>query len=541
MFNLTIIRPDGKEIDHEFSGDQAVVGRHESCDLCLVDNMVSRDHCLITREGQRFVIKDLGSQNGTWVNGRRVKNRRRIKRGDVIQVGPFRLFFLPDPVPNNAPESLTPTLDIRRTGPDKGDSDSFVRPLGNVGSYISETTEEYRRVPTKVRRERLNRNLLTIYRITEELVATTDLTQILDYIMDQIFEIFTPSQATILLKEKDGVPVPRKERCSGDTRAERSASNTIIRKILDDRVSILTEDALDDPRFDMVDTVIYHGIRSVMAAPIWEDRTILGVIYVDSVDVVGGYQPEDLDLLTAIGHQAALAIQRWELTEQLREEAVKSAVIRQNLGRFHSPQVVEHILEDAADLNARETSATIFFCDIVGFSALCESTTPDMLQVLLNLFFKTVTQEVFREQGTLDKFIGDAAMAIFGAPLAQADAPARAVRAAVRIRDKLEQAMPALPTHLQFQVRYGINTGQAIVGNFGSDERIDYTIFGHAVNLASRICHGALPDRIVVGPQTWEGLKDNGQFVIKPLGRRKLKGLTTQIELFDVGGFTEPD
>ena len=103
MFNLVIIRPDGKEVEESFTAHQTIVGRHEKCDLRLVDSMVSRNHCLILSEGKRFVVKDLESRNGTWVNGRRIKNRRHIKVGDVIQIGPFRLLFSPLRSPDLSP------------------------------------------------------------------------------------------------------------------------------------------------------------------------------------------------------------------------------------------------------------------------------------------------------------------------------------------------------------------------------------------------------------------------------------------------------
>ncbi|MFH0823669.1 MAG: adenylate/guanylate cyclase domain-containing protein [Pseudomonadota bacterium] len=543
-FNLTIVRPDGKRIEQEFFGMRTVVGRQEKCELRLLDSMVSRNHCVIFKEDKRFLVKDLQSRNGTWVNGRRIKNRRRVKHGDVIQVGPFRLIFSLLEEDSSVNGLLrTRTLEFSEAHEfepfvHKDETERVVKPIGMVSDYISETTGAIERVPTKVRRERLNRNLLTLYRITEQFVTTKDLDEILNYIMDELFEIFSPSQATVLLIEKDGVPTVRKQRSTESQGNYRAISHTIIQRIINDRVAVLTDNALEDPRFEMGESVIIDGIRSVMAAPIWEDRAMLGVLYVDKLDVVGGYQSEDLDLLTAVGHQTALAIQRWKLTEELGREAVKQAVIKQNLGRFHASQVVDLILRGDADLEVKETVATIFFCDIVGFTSLCESGNPLRLQHVLNFFFKIVNDVVFREQGTLDKFIGDGAMAIFGAPLPQEDAPERAIRAALLIREKLRESMERLSPEYRFRVRYGINTGQVIVGNFGSDERMEYTVLGHTVNLAARISRAADPDQVLIGPETYARTKQKHRFRVSAIGARRLKGLSAKTPLYVVEGWS---
>jgi adenylate cyclase len=537
MFSLTVLKTDREVLKKNFSNEKIVVGRDENCDLRLFHSLISRNHFQLRREGKRHVVKDLSSRNGTWVNGRRIQNRKEIRVGDIIQVGPYRLLFRPDAPSStevqitNETESKTISEEIS-TGTRR---EEVVEPLGIISSYISETTGAHERVPTKLRRERISRNLLTLYRITEELVSPDkDLDEILDYVMDEIFEIFSPARATVLLRDQDNPPIPAKQRTAEGHKDLNPISNTIVNRILQDRVSILTDDALQDPRFNKGESVIIDGIRSAMAAPIWEGRTILGLVYVDRLDVQGGYHSEDLDLLTAMGHQVALAIQRRRLTEKLREQAVSNAVIRQNLSRFHSSQVVDLILEGAADLETKEAVPTIFFCDIVHFTEICEKALPRQLQDILNLFCKTVNEIVFDEQGTLDKFIGDAAMIIFGAPLPQADAPFRAIRSALRIRETLTNSMFMLSPELRFHVRYGINTGHAIVGNFGSDERMEYTVLGNAVNLASRISESAGPDQILIGHSTYEAIRDKGVFDIRKAGSKRFKGIRGRKKLFEI-------
>ncbi len=538
MVNLVVIRPDGREEEYEYFAESISVGRDETCQVRLLDSMVSRVHCIITLDGKRYIVKDLDSRNGTWVNGRKISGRKHVREGDVIQIGPFRLMIRTETQDSTViGERARTTEDAFEEdfGPQR-QTEKVVQPLGMISNYLSETSGDQKRTPTRLRRERLHRNLLCLYRITEDLVVSTkDVDEILEYIMDEIFDIFSPSQATILLRDnEDEFPVPRKQRAAAGEEAIRPISHTVVNRILSDRVAVLTDDAQEDPRFKMGQSVILDQIRSVMAAPIWEGTNMLGVLYVDSVQIAGGFQREDVDLLTALGHQVALAIQRRRLIDRIKEEAVRNAVIRQNLGRFHSPQVVDLIMKGAADLEVKETTATIFFCDIVGFTALCSESSPLQLQQTLNLFCKIINQIVFTEEGTLDKFIGDAALAIFGAPLHQDDAPVRAVRTALLVREEFAKS---LTPDLHFRVRYGINTGQAIVGNFGSDERMEYTILGHTVNLASRICDTAQPDHIVIGPDTYGAIEGKGLFDIEKLPPVRLKGVAQKVELYEVKGF----
>ncbi len=539
MFNLTIIKPDGRKRDQQFESETTVLGRNEDCELRLVDGLVSRRHCIILQEGKRFIVKDLKSRNGTWINGRRINNRKEVRNGDVIQVGGFRILFnfeLPPGVLLDDWLNKNISSEEEFAGPTR-ETDSPIEPLGMISSYLSEATGHFRQAPTRIRRERIYRNLLTLYRIIEELVIPDrDLDDILEYMVEEIFEIFNPSQCTILLVEGAKNPYPAKQKSAHGDENLRPVSSTIQRRTLEDQASILTDDAAHDPSFNEIDSVIIDDIRSVMAAPICSGEQTLGMIYVDKVGEEGGYENEDLDLLTSMGHQAALAIQRSKLTERIRQEAIKNAVMRQALGRFHSPPVVDLILEGAADLEVKETTATVMFCDIVHFTEICEKTSPSQLQELLNLFFKTVNDVVFEEQGTLDKYMGDGALSIFGAPLPQEDSSIRAIRAALKIRDLLSEAQKNRPEELKFQVRYGVNTGKAIAGNFGSDQRMDYTVLGHAVNIASRICEAAAPDQILVGSSTYKDLKKSCLFKIREIGAKQFKGIKDKESLYEIRG-----
>lgn len=539
MLHLTIIRPGGQVFEQDFASDRIVVGRDENCDLRLVHSLVSRNHCLIFREKLGFKVKDLASQNGTWVNGRKVGAHDTIKKGDAIQVGPFRLMLTTELERAASPGGVKTRKFPRPEEPlvPRDTTDEVVKPVGMINDYIAESTADLHRAISAEKRERLHRNLLALYSIAENLVATPDLDEILDHIMERIFELLAPSQATILLKGKDGRPVSRKQRDAEGVGNPHSISRKVITRVLKERVGVITDNSLENPQYEESNMLTVDGIRSIVAAPIWVEKRILGVIYVDSLDRAGGYQSEDLDLLTAMGHQTALAIQRWNLTRRLNDAAVKSAVIRENLRRFHSERVVDLILKGAADLQARETVVSVFFCDIVNFSSVCETSTPAELQQILTLFCKTVNESVFEEQGTLDKFIGDAAMAFFGAPLTQDDAPVRAVRCALTVRERLAGRMELLPAKLRFRVRYGINTGRAIVGNFGSSDRMEYTILGHAVNLAARVSKSADPDQILLGPDTHAHVLDKELFKTRSVGSRRLKGLREKMKLFEVQGF----
>ena len=177
---------------------------------------------------------------------------------------------------------------------------------------------------------------------------------------------------------------------------------------------------------------------------------------------------------------------------------------------------------------------TALFADIRNFTTLSESSTPELIVNLLNRYFSTVSEIIFRHGGTLDKYIGDGLMAMFGAPYVGELDAVQAVRAAIEMQRAMNSFNERLATENlpPITIGVGINTGPAIVGYIGSETRLDYTAIGDAVNTAARLESLALPGQIVISENTMQVLDES--FVLKPLGTEKLKGKNVNLRIAEV-------
>jgi adenylate cyclase len=328
-----------------------------------------------------------------------------------------------------------------------------------------------------------------------------------------------------------------KHRASGSGDQPRiTVSKTIAERVIKDRVSILTSDALVDPRFGAGDSIRFHGIRSAMCAPLWNTDQVIGIIHVDSPMLTNCFTLNDLDLLTALANYAAVAIERARLNDKVVAEEKK----RERLGRFLSPQVTNRILNTAesqwAALGAPEIrEVTVLFADIVGFTSMAEKMSPAAVSLLLSDYLSRMTDVVFKYEGTVDKYIGDAIMAIFGAPLDMPDHAARAIRAALEMRERLEEFNAERREGPVLRFRVGINSGKAVAGEIGSVNKKEYTVLGDTVNTASRLESSvAKPMMIVIGENTHAAVEQ--EFACRPLGPATLKGKEKEVAVYEVLG-----
>ena len=183
-------------------------------------------------------------------------------------------------------------------------------------------------------------------------------------------------------------------------------------------------------------------------------------------------------------------------------------------------------------MESKDLTATILFTDIIGFTSLSEEMSPREINLMLNQFFSRMTDIIFKYDGMIDKYIGDCLMAVFGAPIEKKKDPERAIQAAQEMRKELKKMIANEGLEKKFDVRVGINTGQVVAGNIGSPNRMEYTVIGDPVNIASRLESIANPNQILIGEETYKLVK--GKFKIKKVGPKRVKGKSAEIIVYEV-------
>jgi adenylate cyclase len=518
---------------YTFASGEVVIGRSPECQIVLRDFGISRTHAKVVAEPSGVRIVDLKSKNGTQVNGVQVMDAA-LRDGDRILLGKFQITF------TDALESRVVLDDDKPLSEEAG---TIIRSVGELSRLLEEAAPKEptgeRPVPAAdvEEIEKSNRILKVLTKVAETLIAVRPVEEILHRVMDIVFDHVPADRGFLMLAEETGseklVPMVVKHRDPSGGEDRITISKTIADRVTKDRVAILTSDAMVDPRFGAGDSIRFHGIRSAMCAPLWNEDQVIGIIHVDSPMLTNCFTENDLDVLTALANYAAVAVERARLNQQIVAEEKK----RERLGRFLSPQVTSRILAaDAQDsaLGAPEVrEVSVLFADISGFTPLSERMSPSAVALLLNDYLSRMTDVIFKYEGTLDKYLGDGIMAVFGAPLDMPDHAARAIRAALEMQERVAEWNAERREGPEILVRIGINTGKAVAGEIGSVNKMEYTVLGDTVNTASRLESGvARPGTVVVGGQTRDSVGD--EFDLESLGTFSLKGKEKEVLVYQV-------
>ncbi len=533
MARLIISSPDGKNGILELNKPLITVGRGNANDLVLNDASVSRFHAVFKLRDNSIFVADRGSTNGIVLNDEKISKETELKDGDVALLGLYRLRL------ENVDDK---GLQVRRgEWPSTLNNLMRDRPQQAALPRSSDThSNELTDLAGRVKKlERENYLLTVLYEAGKALSSKLALEHICEQVISLACLIEGVERGFVMLFDERGevakqTEVRYRDPASASSRPQIILSKSVLELIRKERQPILIDDVSADERFSGSESLKISGLRSAMCAPLVGKEQLFGVLYVDNLEKASAFTQDELNVFALVAAQAGAAVDNAMAHEKIAQQSLQ----RSALERFLSPEVVEMVVANPdIRLGGVNQEVTVMFADIRGFTTMSEAMEPARVVEILNEYFTRVTDVIFDNGGTLDKYIGDAVMAVFGAPISKGNDAAAAVNSAIQIqrllvelnRDAAAREWPEL------RVGIGINTGSAIAGNIGSPRRLDYTVVGDAVNTAQRLMTNAAGGQILISESTAKKLGKTGKTIdLERLPELKVKGRSEAVPVFRV-------
>jgi len=606
------------------------LGRHPNNSIQLLDKIVSKEHCIILQQDGVWILRDLGSLNGTYINSERVQGERPLRHGDEIALGSTRARFddgsgapinrqhqLPvspgvanaQPMPMQAavpqagyqpggsptgqgipgvypmppipgqPQPRLPSVPGAMPvpqGPVTAVSGAPVRPFGppphgmpqqqqqpnfnQTGgpNRLVEVQDQNRAIGTQIAAvqkgfapfEQIAHEPQTIrddyerlriaYEVTRELVGEREIDTVISKILAACFKFVRADRGVIFLNEEGGL-TPRCNRRRSGGEAPVTVSSTILEHVKTTRTAVLTNDAAMDFANAKGKSMILNRITSAMVVPLIHNDTLLGVLWLDS-EQLAVFNQKELELVTSLAHQASMFIENALLAKKVESEIVT----RERFSRLLSPNLAQQVISGKLDIKlggSQLNECTVFNSDIRGFTRMSDGAQPQGIVDMLNEYFELMVEVLFKYEGTLDKFMGDGIMALFGAPVTHPDDPVRSVQTALEMMDVLGQLNRKRVGRGEtpLAIGIGIHTGPLVAGYVGSSKALSYTVIGDTANTSARLCGIAEAGQVIVSETTAARLSN--RFEMQELPPAKLKGKERPLRCFDVKserGVTRP-
>ncbi len=368
------------------------------------------------------------------------------------------------------------------------------------------------------------RELNVLYQIGKSITTPMHPEKMLERIVDAVLFMTKGEKATLVLADSE----TGKFRKHVKRRRDQSTSQKRW-----DTTGRLTPLAVDGEGPINIDT------GNVLSVSLRVGQKVVGTLSVNK-PIDAQFTSHDERLFRMLADYAAIAIQNMQLMRQLHltKEREKQQ-IRNLFERYVAPSVVEQILTHPGQvkLGGTRQTVTVLFADVRGFSTSSTYMSPEIMVELLNRYIQVAAEAVLAEEGTLDKFVGDAIMAFFNAPLPQADHVLRGVRAAWRLCRSVEQLYQHLPSTHRLKYGVGVGIGEAVVGNIGTPELMNFTVIGDVVNKVKRLQENAQGGQILISLETYHLLHDRIQ--AQPVGNLHLKGQSQPEPVYEVLGLRD--
>jgi adenylate cyclase len=491
MWSLTIRSSVGEPIEYHIKPGRNTIGRSPENDINLPEASASRVHAELQYHPavDGLFLRDLDSTNGTFVNRERVTTSYSLQSGDAFRIGEH-VFT----VTNRDPQT--------EVGP---------RPPSHINT--KQLSRDYVL-------EALDHHAVLLFNVSQQLNTVLDLDTALREVADSLKTALGADKCQVILSYQF------------DSLQELGFPTTIALLAIDQRQAIIVPEMPPDADQRFGRSSFLLKVRSIMCVPIVSGDETLGLIYTyKTTPDSRPFNDTDLRLAVAISHQAALTIQRVLLLERYHKEQEARILLQ----RFLSPPEAESIMKEyvrGGELpGLTEQRLTVLVIDIVDSTSLAERIGAKAFGELLSHWYQQMTTIIFQHGGVLDKYIGDGLMAVFGMnatyPLPEADA----IRAGLAMLQSIA-ALNATSHDRPLEVGVSVNSGTVVAGYVGTDERVEFTVLGDAVNVAFRLEPLARPNRLVVGPGTAAAV--TGLFEMQRVGALELRGRAKPVQAHEV-------
>jgi class 3 adenylate cyclase len=383
----------------------------------------------------------------------------------------------------------------------------------------------------------------TVLSVSNALTSVLNLDEVLRRIINTLRKEMFIDRAGVILLE------PQKE-CKAlfISDAAEGPKDDIVEQCLpfdDPLVSLVTREKKLITKYDIAEAPRYSTVRepcgqrfSEMGAsltlPLTYQDEVTGVLALGNKKSGHFYSSEDVHLLETLANQGAVAIENAKLAEQMKKEET----VRTNLARYLSPQIVDEVIKNDVQVNlgGDRKVVTVLFSDIRNFTTITETRPPDQLVHILNEYFTEMAQIIFEYQGSLDKYIGDAIVAVFGSLIPLENSARNAIRASIQMMKRMPILNEKWMREYRFSMDIGIgnNTGEVFLGNIGSPERMEFTVIGDTVNVASRFSGMAKAGQILMTRETLTCCLGCEDIKYKELPPSEVKGKTGKMEVFEI-------
>jgi adenylate cyclase len=489
MWTLLIRVPQKEPQEYIVQPGKNTIGRKGDNEITIADPSASRRHAEVGFNPLKDVITltDLGSTNGTYVNRERVEDDRQLQNNDTIRIGGT-------------------TIDVSRIVTGEGRKD----PSG-AHKFTRELVLES-----------LDHHAVLMYEVSRQLNTVMDIDTALREVSALMKQAMGADRCEVILADRFG------------QLEELQFPRTIAEDVIKQRSAVVVRDLETSHYGKTSGSSLLMRTKSALCVPVMVGNDVTALIYMYKIGGnIRAFGQKDMQLAVAISHQAALTIQRMHLLEQVRKEQNARAMFQRFVSPTEAEYMVQDYIKDGFLPGLMEREVTIMFVDIANSTHLAEKIGVQQFGDLLNRYYWDVTGTVFANGG-LVKYLGDGIMVVFGMTGKNDDQIdrdknlTRAVQSALAILNHIE----ATDYGEEIQIGIGMNTGKAMIGYVGTQERVEITAVGDVANIAFRLQNLARPNRLLIGPDTALGVA--GKLPLSDIGLQELRGRTQPIKVYEV-------